>query len=169
MLFGGGAQLGASFGEGPWHPGVSLLLGYTGPVTREASLVDLQVQLQTLSFRLLPTLRRRYGPFELELALGGGLDVLIARTSSTAVSGPRLRVDRVDPAPFFTAGLGVSFRLTSTTALFLRAVVDLDPARRRYVSSIAGEREYLLVPWTARPALQLGFSFDVLAPAERSP
>lgn len=169
VLFGGGAQVGASFGDGPWHPGVLLLLGYTGPVTRQASLVDLQVQLQSLSFRLLPSLRRSFGPFELELGLGGGFDVLIATTSSSVVSGPRLRANRVDPAPFFTAELGVSFKLTASTALFLRAVVDLDPARRRYVSTIAGQNEYLLVPWTARPALQLGFSFDVLARRGRAP
>lgn len=169
VLLGGGAQVGASFGDGPWHPGVSLLVGYTGPVTRQASLVELQVQLQALSFRLMPSVQRRFGPFELELGLGGGFDLLIATTSSSAVSGPRLHADRVDPAPFFTAELGLGFKLTSSTALFLRAVVDLDPARRRYVSSIAGEREYLLVPWTARPALQLGFSFDVMSRTERSP
>lgn len=169
VLFGGGGQVSASFGDGPWHPGVSLLLGYQGPVTRQAETVDLQVQLQTLSVRLLPSLRRRFGPVELELGLGGGLDLLIASTSSSTVPGARLRPNRVDPAPFFTAGLGASLRLTTATAIFLRAVVDLDPARRRYVSSFAGEREYLLVPWTARPALQLGFSFDVMSRAERSP
>lgn len=169
VVFGGGAQVSASFGDGPWHPGVSLLVGYQGPLTRQALTVDLQVQLQALSFRLLPSLRRRFGPLELELGLGGGLDALIAATTSSTVPGPRMRPSRVDAAPFFTAELGVSLRLSSATAVFLRAVVDLDPARRRYVSTIAGEREYLLVPWTARPALQLGFSFDVMSRAERSP
>ena len=169
VVFGGGAQVSASFGDGPWHPGVSLLVAYQGPLTRQALTVDLQVQLQALSFRLLPSLRRRFGPLELELGLGGGLDALIAATTSSTVPGPRMRPDRVDAAPFFTAGLGVSLKLSSATAVFLRALVDLDPARRRYVSTIAGEREYLLLPWTARPALQLGFSFDVMSRAERSP
>ena len=167
FLLGGGAEVSATFGDGPWHPELSLLLAYQGPVTEQGTYAS--VQLQTVSLRLLPSVRRKLGPFEVEFGLGGGLDALIAKTSTTLVSGPRQRTDRLDAAPFFTAAVGLRFHVTPASALFLRAVVDLDPARRRYVSVVADEREYLLVPWLARPALQLGFSFDVLSRAERAP
>lgn len=169
VLFGGGADLTATFGEGPWHPQLSLWIAYQGPVSQDATLISLQVQLQTVSFRLMPSVRRKVGPFEVDLGLGGGLDVLIARSTSSEISRPSLRPDRVDAAPFFSASLGLRFRVTASSAVFLRAVVDLDPARRRYLATIADQHEALLVPWQARPALQLGFSFDLLSRAERAP
>ncbi|MDP3156645.1 MAG: hypothetical protein Q8N23_28495 [Archangium sp.] len=169
VVFGGGAEVTATFGEGPWHPQLSFSVAYQGPVTDEATLVSLQVQLQTISFRVLPSLRRKVGPFEVDFALGGGLDALIAHGTSQTVSSPSLRADGVDLAPFFTAGLGMRLHLTQASAVFLRAVVDLDPARRRYTVSIADQSEHLLVPWQARPALQLGFSFDLLSRTGPSP
>jgi len=169
VLFGGGADVTATFGDGPWHPQLSLLIGYQGPVTQEATLVDLRVQMQAVSFRLLPSVRRKVGRFEIDLGLGGGLDVLIAHSTSRDVSSPSLRADSVDPAPFFSVSLGLRFRVIESSAIFLRAVVDLDPARRRYLVTIADQHESLLVPWQARPALQLGFSFDLLSRKDRSP
>lgn len=160
FLFGGGAEVAASFGAGPWHPGVSLLLAYQGPVSEEVSLLTLQ--LQVISVRLLPTVRRQLGPFEVELGLGGGLDALIASTTTTV---PRefVRHRRLDAAPFFTLEAGLRWKVTPASAIFLRAVLDLDPARRRYLANVAGETQYLLEPWVARPALQLGFTFDVVS------
>lgn len=168
FVFGGGAEVAAIFGEGPWHPGVSLLLGYQGPVGQDAEQVVLHVQLQTMQVRLLPTVRRQFGPLEAELGLGGGLDALFA-SSTSELTPPSLRPHKVDAAPFLTAAAALRWRVTPDSAVFLRAVVDLDPARRRYVSRVADQVEYLLVPWLARPALQLGFSFELVSLAERAP
>lgn len=160
VVFGGGAEVAANFGTGPWHPGVSLLMAYQGPVSEETSLLTLQ--LQTISLRLLPSVRRQFGPFEVELGLGGGLDVLIASTS-TSVPREFVRHRRLDAAPFFTAEAALRWKVTPASAIFLRALVDLDPARRVYRSTVGDVQTYSLVPWIARPALQLGFTFDVVS------
>lgn len=166
---GGGAEVAATFGDGPWHPKLSLLVAYQGPIGRDGMLVRMHVQLQTLSLRLVPSVSRRLGPFELDLGIGGGVDALIATTSSSEVPADALTPESLHAAPLFTAALGVRFRVTPSSAIFLRAVVDLDPARRRYVSRVADQREYLLVPWIARPAVHLGFSFDLLSRTQASP
>jgi hypothetical protein len=44
----------------------------------------------------------------------------------------------------------------------LRVMLDVDPARRRYVSNIAGEQTLLAVPWAVRPMIQLGVTFDLV-------
>lgn len=167
VVFGGGGEASATFGDAPWRPGLTLLVGYQGPVSEERTLF--RVQMQAVQLRLLPAVRRAFGPFEVEFGLGGGLDLLVANTTSSSVPTDFVREGRVDPAPFFTAMAGARWKFTPSSALFLRAVLDLDPARRRYVSTVAGERESFLVPWIARPALQVGFSFDVLSRPERAP
>jgi hypothetical protein len=169
LVFGGGAEATATFGDGPWHPQLSLLTSYQGPIVQNATLLDLQLQMQSVSLRLLPGVRRKLGRFEVDLALGGGLDVLIEHAASSEVQSPNLRPDGVDVAPFFTAAAGLRFRVTEASAVFLRAAVDLDPARRRYRVAIADQREFLLVPWQARPAVQFGFSFELVSRPERSP
>ncbi len=169
FVFGGGAAATATFGDGPWHPQFSLFVSYQGPIVDNGTLLDLKLQMQSVSFRLLPEVRRNLGRFDVEFGLGGGLDLLISHADSNDVVSPNLRPDGVDAAPFFTAALGLRFRITEASAVFLRAVVDLDPARRRYRVQVAQDHEFLLVPWQARPALQLGFSFDLLSRPERSP
>ncbi|MFZ5439934.1 MAG: hypothetical protein ACOZQL_07980 [Myxococcota bacterium] len=160
VVFGGGAELAASLGSGAWRPVASLLANYQGPITRDAALVSLQ--LQTVSFRLLAGLERDAGPIELMGALGGGLDLLIAGVRSTQINREDLH-PRTDAAPFLSASLGVRWRPSPASAIFLRALVDVDPARRRYRSEIGGDATTLLEPWTVRPAVQLGFSFDVVS------
>lgn len=167
VVFGGGGEVSASFGDAAWRPGVTLLAGYQGPVTEERPLF--RIQLQAVQLRLLPALRRTFGAFEFELALGGGVDLLVASTTSSSVPADFVQGSRVDPAPFVSALASARWKVTPSSALFVRALVDVDPARRRYVSMVAGERETFLVPWLARPALQLGFSFDVLSRPERAP
>lgn len=160
VVLGGGVQVSAVFGAATWRPAVSLLASYQGPVERESSLARLL--FQSVSLRLLPGVRKRLGVFEVEGGLGGGLDLLIANTASTAIPRQFLRRAGVDAAPFLSAGIGLRWDATPSLSVFLRVLLDVDPARRRYVSLVAGDREYLLVPWAFRPAVQLGFSFDVV-------
>jgi hypothetical protein len=164
FVFGGGAELHANLALGAWRPSASLLVAYQGPVSRSSTLVNLQVQ--TLSFRLLPGLKRELGVFELEAGGGGGLDVLLADTSASELPAGSFE-DRTDVAPFLSAALGVRVRPSESSAIFLRAVVDFDPAKRRYRARLGGEPVTLLEPWTVRPALQLGFSFDLISGARR--
>ena len=131
-----------------------------GPVVREAS--DVSLAVQALSVRLLPGARTRLGMFELEAGIGGGVDFMIATASSPVIPRSALTRDRVDVAPFFSAMAGVRFHPTPSSGVMLRVLLDVDPARRRYVSNIGGETTYLAVPWAVRPMVQLGFSFDLV-------
>ncbi len=159
FVLGGGAELNADLALGPWRPAASLLISYQGPVVRDVASVNLQVQ--TLGFRLLPGLKRELGAFELEGNLGGGLDLLLSSASSTEIP---VKPHHLAPAPFFTAALGVRWHPTVSSAIFLRALVDFDPARRRYLSRVGAEpATVLLEPWRVRPSLQLGFSFDLIS------
>ena len=163
FVFGGGAELhGSLVGPSAWRPRASLLVSYQGPVTRQADFVNLQ--LQALSLRLLPGLARTAGPFEFEAGAGGGFDVLIANTNSSEIPREFITRSRADVAPFFSAAVSARWHPSQSSAIFLRALVDVDPARRRYRSTIASETTTLLEPWDVRPAVQLGFSFDFIAP-----
>jgi hypothetical protein len=167
VVFGFGAELSGGVSAGPWTPGALLLVAYQGPVSEETPLFS--ISQQAVQLRLLPSLRRSFGAFELELGLGGGLDLLIARTSAPTLPGRFVQANRLDPAPFVSAALSGRWQLTSATSLFVRATVDVDPARRRYVTQLGEVRESHLVPWLARPALQLGFSFELVGRPEGAP
>ena len=158
VVFGGGGEVNVGLAVSAFRPGVSLVLAYQGPVARGGDFVTLS--LQALSVRLLPGVRRRVGVFELEAGVGGGFDVLFADASSTTIQ--QYTKDRVDAAPFFSALLGARWHPTPSTGVMLRVLLDVDPARRRYVSSVAGEPTVLAVPWAVRPMVQLGFSFDLV-------
>ena len=102
------------------------------------------------------------------MGLGGGLDLLIPHTTIIGLRRPFR--DEVVAAPFFTVEAALRWKVTPASAIFLRAVVDLDPARRRFVAEGPGlARENVLFPWIARPALQLGFSFDIVSRGEGAP
>jgi hypothetical protein len=163
FVFGGGAELHGSLGSpGAWRPKASLLFSYQGPVTRQSDFVNFQ--LQALSIRLLPGIARTVGSFEFEAGAGGGFDVLIANTNSGEIPREFITRTRTDVAPFFSAALGARWHPSASSAIFVRALVDFDPARRRYRSTIAGETTTVLEPWGVRPAVQLGFSFDFISP-----
>ena len=159
FVFGGGGEVAASLPIADFRPALSFLVAYTGPISRETAEANLQVQ--SLAFRLLLVAKRRVGAFEFEGGLGGGVDLLIATTTSSVVPDAFTK-DRVDPSGFFTAGLGVRWHPTSSSGVMLRLVLDVDPARRRYVSRIADERTVVTVPWAVRPMIQLGFAFDLV-------
>ncbi|HEY0882274.1 MAG TPA: hypothetical protein VGD87_12115 [Archangium sp.] len=167
MLFGGGVELGAIFGDGAWRPGATVLVGYQGPVS--ANTESFTIQMQAVEFRLLASLERRVGLFKLEFGLGGGLDLLVASTSSTSLDPRYVTESRVDPAPFISASVGLRWMFSRSASVFARLVADVDPARRVYAVNIEGERQTLLVPWIGRPALQLGVAFDPLSRPERAP
>ncbi len=160
FVFGGGAELRVGAARGTWRPSASLLVSYQGPVSRSSELV--RVQVQAVSFRLLPSLKRELGPFELQAGAGGGLDVLIAASDSTRVPEQFVQ-SRTDAAPFLSAALGVMWRPSPSSGVFLRGLVDFDPARRRYLTTVAGQSQTVLEPWGVRPSVQLGFSFDLVS------
>jgi hypothetical protein len=160
FVFGGGGEVNVALPVGALRPAASLMLAYQGPIAREGGNVNLV--MQALSVRLLPGAKTRLGLFELEAGIGGGLDFMIASTSSNVIPQSALRAERLDLAPFFSADLGVRFHPTPSSGVMLRVLFDFDPARRRYVSNIDGEQTLLAVPWAVRPMIQLGFSFDLV-------
>lgn len=160
FVFGAGSEVTASLPVGVLRPSASLIVAYQGPVVREGSNVSLS--MQAVSVRLLPGARTRVGSFEFEAGIGGGLDVMIANTNSPVIPPSGLMRDRVDAAPFLSAMAGLRFHPTPSSGVLLRVLLDVDPARRRYVSNIAGEQTLLAVPWAVRPMIQLGFAFDLV-------
>ncbi|MBL8914947.1 MAG: hypothetical protein JNM17_29850 [Archangium sp.] len=160
FVFGAGSEVTVALPTGALRPSASLVVAYQGPVVREGSEVSLS--MQALSIRLLPGARTRVGAFEFEAGIGGGLDLMIANTRSPVIPRSALIQDRVDAAPFFSAMAGLRFHPTPSSGVLLRVLLDVDPARRRYVANISGEQTLLAVPWAVRPMIQLGFSFDLV-------
>lgn len=159
FVFGGGGEVSATLPIADFRPAMSFLVAYTGPISRDTTEANLQVQ--SLAFRLLLGAKRRVGSFEFEGGLGGGFDLYIATTTSSVVPDVYTK-DRVDPSGFFSAALGARWHPTPSSGVLLRLVLDVDPARRRYLSRIADERTLVTVPWAVRPMIQLGFAFDLV-------
>lgn len=154
VLFGAGAESHLALQTSVFHPSLTVLGNYQGPLSHDERQPQLNLQLQVVSVRLLPGVERRFGTVTVGLEAGGGFDVLIAQTT-LAMNAEKL--ERTDVAPFLSAALSVRWHFTQVTALFARVLVDFDPAPRRYTVG----PHVVLDPWSVRPAVQLGVSFDL--------
>lgn len=160
VVVGGGALVSGRLElGGAWSPRLSLLAAYNGPFSASSELV--QVSTQSMTLRLLLGTRFSFGRFSVEGQLGGGVDSLFADARSTTLPRPAVR-DQRPISPMLGALLAGRFLLTPSTEVFLAATVDVDLLPRRFVSDIAGERTVLFESARVRPALLLGFSFDVV-------
>lgn len=154
FVFGGGGELSLALPWAGFRPSASLLISYQGPVSRDGDYAS--VDVQSLSFRLMPGLKRQVGAFDFEAGAGAGVDAMIARISSTLQHKP----DRVDASFFVSALLGARWHLTDSAAVMLRVLLDVEPTRHRYTSDVNGTHTVLAAPWGVRPVIQLGVSFD---------
>ena len=146
-----------------WRIIIIAVLAFSGcPIALSAAETGHLVLTTLHTIDSASTINRIVGMFELEAGIGGGVDFMIATASSPVIPRSALTRDRVDVAPFFSAMAGVRFHPTPSSGVMLRVLLDVDPARRRYVSNIGGETTYLAVPWAVRPMVQLGFSFDLV-------
>lgn len=165
FVFGGGVLVSLRWDrDSRWSPRGSLLATYNGPFTVSNDVV--QVSTQSFSVRLLGGVRFRASPrWAFDAEAGAGVDGFVPASSSTTLPPPAVGHPHVEVSPIVTAALTARFGLTASTDLFLGVSLDVDLLPRRYVSDIQGTREELYEAWRARPAVVLGFSFDVLGGA----
>lgn len=100
--------------------------------------------------------------FALDVAAGGGLDVLRVEPRSNVLPADRLgaTTHRVDPIAS-TAVTG-HLAIGAGTALSLLVGADVDLTSRRWVVEGAAQRVEAFAPWRVRPMMMLGFTFTAL-------
>lgn len=166
--FGGGAPVVLTVGLGAelayrrarLTPGVWLSFAYNAPFEAEGTVVTLRAQ--SLSLRLLPTLRLLSLPsLSLTLGLGGGAEVYFSQARSADLPPNLLAQSRADAAPVLTAMLSAHLALAPRLSLSLSLSGDLDLQPRRYVAELPVGREVLFLPWRVRPTLTAGLTFDL--------
>ena len=100
--------------------------------------------------------------FALDLAAGGGLDLLRVEPRSNVLPLDRLgpSTSRVDP--IVSAAVTGHLAIGAGTALSLMAGADLDLTSRRWVIDGGAQREEAFAPSRVRPMAMLGFTFTAL-------
>ena len=100
--------------------------------------------------------------FALDVAAGGGLDVLRVEPRSNVLPADRLgaTTSRVDPIAS-TAVTG-HLAIGAGTALSMLVGADVDFTSRRWVVEGAAQRVEAFAPWRVRPMVMLGFTFTAL-------
>jgi hypothetical protein len=160
FVFGGGVLASLRLErEGAWTPRFSLLGAYNGPFTATSN--DVQLSTQSATVRALGGARLSLGRLAFDGQLAVGFDSLFTDARSTTLAPADLR-DRHSASPVVGAMLTARVLLTPTTEVMLAATVDVDLLPRRFVSDITGTRTVLFETWRVRPAVLLGFSFDVV-------
>ncbi len=160
FVFGGGVAASLLVDvAGAWTPRMTLLGLYNGPFDAAGSAVE--IAIQSVSLRALGGVRWTSGRFGVDLQLGGGADALLM----SAHSSYQVMRDHAEWSPTITALAGVRYSLTDTTDLFLAVTGDVDLLPRRFlVQDTGGAKDLLVETWRVRPALMLGFSFDLIDP-----
>lgn len=167
FVFGGGAFVKGSLGRGVWHPGLTLLGTFHVPFTADGVVV--QLETQTLSLRLLPSLTVfEAKSWALEGAVGGGMDFLFADPHSSVVPRSLLR-NQTDVSPVLTVGATARVALAEAADIFLTLGVDGDLAPPRYVTETARVHTEVFTPSRVRPFLLVGFAVTALGPKPYPP
>lgn len=102
----------------------------------------------------------------LQLALGGGIDVVRAEPRAEAGLGVELESAATFVEGVLEALVAVRIVLSPTMSLWLGVGVEVDPAAAPYVVRRSGVSSVVLDPWFARPFGSVGLSFDVLDPGD---
>lgn len=138
-------------------PRLALSFAYHAPMTLEAAYVRTSATM--LSLRLLALARVPLGAWlALVGGVGGGADLWLTSSQTSLVEGD---LERLEASPVLGASVALRLRLSSVVevALGLAGEVDLQPPS--YRSSVDGKKFVHFEPWRVRPALSLGFSFEL--------
>ncbi len=113
------------------------------------------------SVRLVPTFELvDASGFLLEAGAGGGVDVFSISPGATASGVTMLDASRTEASPILTALVAAHVRIGTSARAFVAGTIDWDLDPRRYV--LAGASSPLIAPFTVRPGVSIGFSFDVV-------
>ncbi|MDB4935833.1 MAG: hypothetical protein JWP87_2805, partial [Labilithrix sp.] len=100
--------------------------------------------------------------FALDLAAGGGVDVLSVEPRSNVLPANRLGTPASRVDPIATAGITGHLAIASGTALSLLVGADVDFASRRWVVESDGRRSDAFAPSRVRPLAMIGFTFSAI-------
>jgi hypothetical protein len=145
-------------GEGRFIPAAWLLGQFHFPFSETNGSVELSTSVW--SVRCFPSVDLwRSGRVRLELGLGGGADIFVVTPLSSSPE-PALGPHRQDASAVLSALVAGSLALSPVSRLVLAATLDYDLQPRRYVVEGA-ESPVILEPWKVRPALSVGFLFEM--------
>lgn len=146
------------------RPSLAVEALYAFPFTSGSDTLGARSNL--VSLRALPgieVLRRSW--LAVEVAAGGGVDVLSVEPSSTNLPASALRssTSRVDPV--LAGGATGRIAIASDVTFLLTLASDVDLASRHYVFDDRGTRSTVLSPWSVRPTVLAGLSFTAFGEA----
>ena len=143
-------------------PRLAVSVNWNGPFVTNSSAPPVKTSTQTLSMRLLAQVRFPLGAsFALDVGLGAGADVFLSKSDAPTLSANQLSTHLVVPSAILLASVGLRARVSSFAEIFFALAGDVDLSRHTYVSLLSGSRTPLFQHWLIRPALTLGFSFDL--------
>ena len=143
-------------------PRLAVSVNWNGPFVTDLSTPLVKTSTQTLSMRLLAQARFPLGAsFALDIGLGAGADVFLSKSDTTSLFADQLSTDLVVPSAILLASVGLRARVSSFAEILFALAGDVDLSRHTYVSLLFGNRTPLFQHWRIRPALTLGFSFDL--------
>ncbi len=174
-VVGGGGLAGAALGRGPWRPAVWLVGTYHVAFDVRGHLVD--VHTKAVALRLAPALRLVGGErWFIEGGPQGGFDVMWTqpRANSAGLPTGRLGAASADASPVLGAMLAAHVAVGTSADLLFALSTDIDLSPHRFVVAEGAQTEVLFAPWRVRPALLLGFTFNIVgelpyAPAAAAP
>jgi hypothetical protein len=143
------------------RPSIGLSAHYVFPFETGSDVALAHVGVA--SFRSTAALEVYGSPsFALDVAAGGGLDLLRVEPRSNVLPADRLgaSTNRIDPVA--TASVTGHLSIAAGTALSLMLATDVDLTSRRWVVEGGREREEAFAPSRLRPMAMLGFTFTAL-------
>ena len=138
---------------------VALSMNWNGPFSVDTGLVT--TATQSLSARLMALGRYQFTTLAVEVGLGGGADVLFTSSTFGSIGEGAYLPETTEASPMLVASAGVRARISSSAELFGVLAGELDFVPRRYVVTGDGAPQVVFQTWRVRPALTLGFTFDL--------
>jgi hypothetical protein len=159
VVFGAGAGGRLHLGDNAWYPSLWLIGAFHLPFGQ--SQLPVQLTANVWSGRFVPTWRTTGGDLlTLEAGLGVGADVFVISPGATEGVG-QLSAKRTDVSPIAASLLALHIAVSPTTRFTAAATLDWDLNPRRYIAVNGAAREALIQPFSFRPGLTLGISFEI--------
>jgi hypothetical protein len=143
------------------RPSIGIAFQYALPFETSTSLLSSRTSL--LGVRVLPGLTAiKTSGFMLDVALGGGVDVLSVEPRSAVLPPSTLSASTTRGDAVLSGAVTARVALVSSVTLTLAATTDVDFATRSYVVDDGGSRSDVLDLWHLRPAILIGLGFTAL-------
>jgi len=162
-VIGGGGLAGAALGRAGFRPALWLIGTYHVAFDVRGRSVDVHTRAATM--RLAPTIRLFGGDrWLVEAGPEGGFDVMWTAPRPNATGLPRngrIGDESTDVSPIVGAIIAAHLSVGPSADLLLAFSADIDLSPHRFVVAEGTEIEPLFVPWRVRPAILVGFTFNL--------